>query len=68
MGSTTFKVEGMACAHCRHAVTEQIADVHNAGSVTAALSSATVTVTVSRPMDHSDIAAVVDEAGIVVVP
>ncbi|MFI6359975.1 heavy-metal-associated domain-containing protein [Streptomyces sp. NPDC050743] len=51
----------MDCAHCRHAVTEQIADVHNVGSVTADRSSATVTVSASRPMDHSDITAVVDE-------
>ncbi|WP_405143209.1 cation transporter [Sphaerisporangium sp. NBC_01403] len=68
IGSTIFEVEGMTCAHCRRAVTEQIAAVDSVGSVTVDLAAGTVTVTASRPVDRADIAAAVDEAGYVLVP
>ncbi|WP_424528111.1 heavy-metal-associated domain-containing protein [Sphaerisporangium viridialbum] len=68
IGSTIFEVEGMTCAHCQRAVTEQIAEVDSVGSVTVDLAAGTVTVTASRPVDRADIAAAVDEAGYVLVP
>jgi copper chaperone CopZ len=68
IGSTTFEVTGMTCAHCQRAVTEQIAAVDGVESVTVDLATATVTVTASRPVDRADIAAAVDEAGYTLVP
>ena len=68
IGSTTFTVTGMTCAHCRRAVTEEIAAVAGVGSVTVDLASGTVTVTAERPVDRADIAAAVDEAGYALVP
>ncbi|WP_234040829.1 heavy-metal-associated domain-containing protein [Micromonospora coerulea] len=67
IGSTTFEVEGMTCAHCQRPVTEQIAAVDSVGSVNVDLAAGTVTVTASRPVDRADIAAV-DEAGYVLAP
>jgi copper chaperone CopZ len=68
IGSTTFAVTGMTCAHCQRAVTEEIRSVAGVESVSVDLATGTVTVTASHPVDRADIAAAVDEAGYVLVP
>ena len=68
IGSTTFQVDGMTCAHCRRAVVDEIAAVGGVESVTVDLASGTVTVTADRPVDRADIAAAVDEAGYALAP
>ena len=68
IGSTTFSVAGMTCAHCQRAVTEEISAVAGVESVTVDLASGSVTVTADRPVDRADIAAAVDEAGYVLLP
>jgi len=68
IGSTTFTVTGMTCAHCRRAVTEEIAAVDGVASVAVDLATGTVTVTADRPVDRADIAAAVDEAGYTLLP
>ncbi len=68
IGSTTFQVTGMTCAHCQRAVTAEIADVDGVESVTVDLASGTVTVTATQPVDRADIAAAGDEAGYALVP
>ena len=68
IGSTTFQVTGMTCAHCQRAVIAEIAGVGGVESVSVDLASGTVTVTARQPVDRADIAAAVDEAGYVLVP
>jgi copper chaperone CopZ len=68
LGSTTFAVTGMTCAHCQRAVTEEISAVAGVESVDVDLATGTVTVTATEPVDRADIAAAVDEAGYVLVP
>ena len=68
LGSTTFAVTGMTCAHCQRAVTEEISAVAGVESVDVDLGSGTVTVTTTGPVDRADIAAAVDEAGYALVP
>jgi copper chaperone len=68
VGSTTFTVTGMTCAHCERAVTEEISAVAGVDSVSVDLATGTVSVTAGRPVDRADIAAAVDEAGYVLVP
>jgi copper chaperone CopZ len=68
IGSTTFAVTGMTCAHCQRAVTEEISGVAGVDSVTVDLATGTVTVTADRPVDRADIAAAVAEAGYALVP
>ena len=63
VGTTTFRVDGMTCDHCRHAVTTEICAVPGVDSVDVDLTSGTVTVSASTPVDRADIAAAVDEAG-----
>jgi copper ion binding protein len=68
IGSTTFNVYGMTCAHCQRAVTEEISAVEGVESVDVDLATGTVTVTAARAVDRGHIAAAVDEAGYVVLP
>ncbi|MGZ4590704.1 MAG: heavy-metal-associated domain-containing protein [Actinomycetes bacterium] len=68
VGTTTFRVEGMTCDHCRHAVTTEICAVPGVESVAVDLPSGTVTVAATTPVDRSDIAAAVDEAGYTLLP
>ena len=59
IGTTTFTVTGMTCAHCRRAVTEEISAIDGVDSVT---------VTACQPVNRADIAVAVDEAGYALVP
>ena len=63
VGTTTFRVDGMTCDHCRHAVTTEICAVPGVESVAVDQTSGTVTVAAPAPVDRADIAAAVDEAG-----
>src|SRR3954462_8671293 len=68
IGSTTFQVNGMTCAHCQRAVSEEIAAVAGVESVTVDLASGTVTVTAALPLHRAATAAAVDAAGYTLVP
>jgi copper chaperone CopZ len=68
VGSTTFTVNGMTCAHCERAITQEISAVDGVASVTVDVTSGTVTVTATQPVDRADIAAAVDEAGSALAP
>jgi copper chaperone CopZ len=61
--STVYTVEGMSCAHCERAVTEEVAAVDGVTAVSADAAAGTVTVTAAGLIDESAIAAAVAEAG-----
>ena len=63
VGSTTFTVAGMSCAHCQHTVTGAISSVLGVESVAVDLASGTVTVSVCRAVDRADIVAAGERAG-----
>lgn len=67
-GTTTFQVEGMTCDHCRVAVTSEVSAVSGVQAVSVDVEAGTVTVSADRPVDRSDIAAAVDEAGYTLLP
>ena len=67
-GTETFRVEGMTCDHCRNAVTTEVSAVPGIQAVTVDVEAGTVTVSADRPVDQSDIAAAVDEAGYTLLP
>ena len=68
VGTTSFQVTGMTCAHCERAVAEEISRIDGVRSVAVDLARGTVTVAVDAAVDRADIAAAVDEAGYVLVP
>ncbi len=68
VGTTTFQVEGMTCDHCRNAVTTEVSAVPGVDAVNVDVEAGTVTVSADQPVDRSDIAAAVDEAGYTLLP
>jgi copper ion binding protein len=63
VSTTTYTVAGMTCAHCVHAVSEEVGALPGVTSVEVDLDSGAVTVTSDRPLDDDAVAAAVDEAG-----
>jgi copper chaperone CopZ len=69
--STTYGVTGMTCGHCVAAVTEEVAAVAGAQTVTVDLvvgGVSQVTVTSEAVLDRGLVAAAVDEAGYELAP
>jgi copper chaperone len=61
--TTVYEVSGMTCAHCVHAVSEEVGKLVGVHAVDVELSSGKVTVTSSAPLAAGAVAAAVDEAG-----
>ena len=68
VGTETFRIEGMTCDHCRNAVTTEVRAVPGVQAVTVDIEAGTVTVSADQPVEQSDIAAAVDEAGYTLLP
>lgn len=68
MTTTTYPVNGMTCAHCVAAVTEELTALEGVTEVTVDLvagGTSPVTVTSTNPLDPALVAEAVDEAGYV---
>jgi copper chaperone CopZ len=63
MSTATYTVTGMTCAHCVHAVTEEVTAVPGVTDVQVDLETGALTVTSESPVDDDAVAAAVDEAG-----
>ena len=63
MSTATYTVTGMTCAHCVHAVTEEVTAVPGVANVQVDLETGALTVTSDSPVDDEAVAAAVDEAG-----
>ena len=68
VGTTTFQVRGMTCAHGEHAVVSSVSRINGVQSVTVDLRTGLVIIAVDRPTDRAEIAAAVDDAGYTLVP
>lgn len=66
MNTQTYSVTGMTCGHCVSAVAEELKALDGVTGVDVDLeagSASSVTVTSQTPLDESDVAAALDEAG-----
>ena len=61
--TTEYVVSGMTCAHCVHAVTEEVAGLPGVTEVDVDLSSGALTVVSDVAIPFGDIERAVDEAG-----
>ena len=61
--NSTWTVTGMTCGHCVASVTEEVAALAGVEDVQVDLGSGRVVVTSAEPLDRSDVAAAVEEAG-----
>jgi len=62
---TTYDIQGMTCAHCARAVTEELQSVTGVVSVSVDVEAGTATVASSSVLDETDVRAAVEEAGYV---
>ncbi len=66
MTSATYKVTGMTCGHCAHAVTQELKNLGGVQDVTVELNpggTSAVTVSSDAPLTAEAVAAALDEAG-----
>lgn len=63
MSTTTYRVTGMTCDHCVHAVTVEMSKIDGVTAVDVDLTTGAVSVTSDRPLDDADVRAAVDDAG-----
>ena len=61
--TTEYVVSGMTCAHCVHAVTEEVAGLPGVTAFDVDLSSGALTVVSDAAIPFGDIERAVDEAG-----
>jgi len=61
--TATYQVEGMTCEHCVRAVTGELLLLPGVQRVDVDLESGAVTVTSDNPLEQSDVAEAIDEAG-----
>jgi copper chaperone len=62
MNETTYTVTGMTCAHCVHAVTEEVSEVYGVSAVDVTLDTGTVVVR-GEDVDPDAVRAAIVEAG-----
>jgi copper chaperone CopZ len=66
MNTSTYAVTGMTCGHCASAVTSELKALDGVTDVTVELvagGTSSVTVTSTRSLEETEVAAAVDEAG-----
>ncbi|WP_350275121.1 heavy-metal-associated domain-containing protein [Kribbella sp. HUAS MG21] len=60
---TVYSVEGMTCGHCASSVTGELSKLDGVVSVDVEVSSGSVTVRSTSPLDRETVRGAVDEAG-----
>ncbi len=71
MSTTDYRVDGMTCAHCTAAVTDELSALEGVTQVEVDLvagGTSTVHVTSDRELSRDEVAAAVDEAGYALAP
>jgi copper chaperone len=66
MTTTNYKVTGMTCEHCEHAVTTEVSALDGVSAVRVELvpnGVSVVTVTSAAPLPDPEVSAALDEAG-----
>ncbi|MFF1574011.1 heavy-metal-associated domain-containing protein [Leifsonia sp. NPDC058292] len=60
-----YDIQGMTCAHCAHAVTEELEAVDGVTAVSVDVAAGTATVTSAAALEEAEVRAAVEEAGYV---
>lgn len=63
MTSTEFRVTGMTCSHCEHAVSDEVSRLPGVEAVDVDASTGRLIVTSTAPISDEQVLAAVDEAG-----
>lgn len=63
MITTTYRINGMTCAHCASAVTEELQGLNGVSDVSIDVDAGEATVTSESPLDQATVSSAIDEAG-----
>ena len=63
MASSTYTVQGMTCAHCAAAVTEEVTRIRGVTDVAVDVAAGRLTVTSDQPVTTEAVTEAVEEAG-----
>ena len=63
MTTTTFQVDGMTCAHCERAVTEEVTAIDGVTVIAVSAATGVLTVESASNVDDALVLAAVEEAG-----
>lgn len=63
MTTTEFRVTGMTCSHCEHAMSEEVGQIPSVESVDVSASTGRLLVTSTAPIPDEQVLTAVDEAG-----
>jgi copper chaperone CopZ len=66
--TSTYTVQGMTCAHCVRAVTEELGKLDHVNAVRVDLASGQVSIESDGPLDQAVVAEAVDVAGYSLAP
>ena len=60
---SNYRVQGMTCEHCVHAVTEEVSAIPGVDQATVDLAAGALAISSAEPIDFAKITEAVDEAG-----
>lgn len=63
MTTTTFQVDGMTCAHCERAVTEEVTSIAGVTGIDVSAATGVLTIESASVVDDALVLAAVEEAG-----
>ncbi|MBO1738965.1 heavy-metal-associated domain-containing protein [Leifsonia sp. TF02-11] len=63
MTTTTFQVDGMTCAHCERAVTEEVTAIAGVTGIEVSAATGVLTIESASAVDDALVLAAVEEAG-----
>ena len=63
MATTEYRVTGMTCAHCEHAIRDEVGQISGIDVVSVSADTGTLVVDSATPIDDAQVLAAVDEAG-----
>ncbi|HEY5787461.1 MAG TPA: heavy-metal-associated domain-containing protein [Nakamurella sp.] len=63
MASTEFRLTGMTCSHCEHAVSEEVGQIPSVEAVDVNASTGRLVVTSTAPVSDEQVLVAVTEAG-----
>lgn len=63
MTTTTFQVDGMTCAHCERAVTEEVTSIAGVTGIDVSAATGVLTIESASAVDDALVLAAVEEAG-----
>ena len=63
MATTTFRIAGMSCSHCEHAVTDEVSKIQGVENIDVSATTGLLSIETISAIDDEAVLAAVDEAG-----